>query len=226
MSKFKSVLKWIFESFVWLGVLILVIDIVTKNVIIHYGIKIMAEGGIVLIPGFLRISYIVNENIAFGISLGTPQITQIVFSIVALVIVGVIIFFLVRKWGKINKFYRACAMLIIAGAIGNVIDRLCYSPEYLYTGGTGPTGVVDWIDFYGIWKYTFNIADSAVVVAAFMLIIYMIVDEIKIYIKNKPEREAKKQQENNEKVLSKTEQEKQQLLEESKEDNDSEVSNN
>ena len=113
-------------------------------------------------------------------------------------------------------------MLIIAGALGNVIDRLFYSAAYL--NADGATGVVDWIDFYGVWKFNFNIADSAVVVGAFMLIIYMIVDEIIAYSKKrKALKEVEVKEVKQEKVLSKTEREKQQLLEESKNTNDSEI---
>lgn len=97
-------------------------------------------------------------------------------------------------------------MMILAGAIGNVIDRIFYSPEFL---ANPVNGVVDWIDFYGIWKFNFNIADSCVVVAAIMLIVYMIVNEIIDYRKNNKD----KPKEDNEKVLSKTEQEKNAYLE-------------
>ncbi len=110
--------------------------------------------------------------------------------------------------------------MIIAGALGNVIDRIFYSPEYLnyFTDGHYARGVVDWIDFYGIWGFNFTIADSAVVVAAFMLIIYMIIEEIINYRKAKQaEPKTEKKVEKEEKVLSQTEKEKQRLLEEGKE---------
>ena len=135
-----------------------------------------------------------------------PMVNRIVFCVVALSIVVVILTFMVIKWGKINKFYRACLMMIIAGGIGNVIDRIFYTPEFLGDAN----GVVDWIDFYGIWKFNFNIADSSVVVAAIMLIIYMIVHDAKEAIekkKNEPKVEV-----DNTKVLSKTEQEKNKYL--------------
>ncbi len=222
MIKFKNALNWIFRSFIWLAVLLLFLDILSKNLVIAHGSEIVAKGGIVLIPGFLRISYVINQNIAFGISLGSPLVTQIVFSIFAILIVVGIIIFLVKKWDKINLYYKACAMLIIAGALGNVIDRLFYNAAYL--NADGATGVVDWIDFYGVWKFNFNIADSAVVVGAFMLIIYMIVDEIIAYSKKrKALKEVEVKEAKQEKVLSKTEREKQQLLEESKNTNDSEI---
>lgn len=222
MDKFKKSLKWFFESFIWLAILMLAIDVITKNVVINNADAIFSaggkHGGIDLIPGFLGINYTINPNIAFGMSLGSPLANRIVFSIVALLVVTGLIIYMAFKWGKINKFYKATFMLIIAGALGNVSDRLFYSAEYLNysSGGTMLTGVVDWIDFYGIWQFNFNIADSCVVVAAFMLIIYMIIEEIIDY--RKRAKLLENQNQDNEKVLSQTEQEKKRLLEEGKEE--------
>ena len=205
MDKFKKCLKWFFNSFIWLGLLLLIIDLVSKLLVVANHEYILSTGGIVLIPNFLRINYIINNKMVFGISLGSDTANRAVFCVAALLIVTGLIIFLIKKWGKLNKYYKACIMMILAGAIGNVIDRLFYSPAFL---GNDVNGVVDWIDFYGIWSFNFNIADSAVVVAAFMLIIYMIVVDIIEYIKiNKS-----KPKEVEEKVISKTEQEKNQYL--------------
>ena len=205
MDKFKKCLKWFFNSFIWLGLLLLIIDLVSKLLVVANHEYILSTGGIVLIPNFLRINYIINNKMVFGISLGSDTANRAVFCVAALLIVTGLIIFLIKKWDKLNKYYKACIMMILAGAIGNVIDRLFYSPAFL---GNDVNGVVDWIDFYGIWSFNFNIADSAVVVAAFMLIIYMIVVDIIEYIKiNKS-----KPKEVEEKVISKTEQEKNQYL--------------
>lgn len=217
-EKFLKGLKWFFNSYIWLGLLLLVIDIVTKNVIVANRQNIINQGGVVLIPNFLRINYIINNNLVFGLDIFKNELaTRIVFSIIALLVTGGIIFYLIKKWDKTNRFYKACLFMIIAGAIGNAIDRIFFSPEYLsYIDINGNyvayNGVVDWIDFYGIWGFNFNIADSAVVVAAFMLIIYMIVMEIIDYRKKK--KSEPKTEEDNTKVLSKTEQEKNKYLEE------------
>ena len=217
-EKFLKGLKWFFNSYIWLGLLLLVIDIVTKNVIVANRQNIINQGGVVLIPNFLRINYIINNNLVFGLDIFKNELaTRIVFSIIALLITGGIIFYLIKKWDKTNRFYKACLFMIVAGAIGNAIDRIFFSPEYLsYIDINGNyvayNGVVDWIDFYGIWGFNFNIADSAVVVAAFMLIIYMIVMEIIDYRKKK--KSEPKTEEDNTKVLSKTEQEKNKYLEE------------
>ena len=208
-EKFLKGLKWFFNSFIWLGVLLLIIDYVTKQVVVANRENILANGGIVLIPNFLRINYVINNTLVMGMSLGSDLANRAVFCVVALVISAGIIFYLVKKWDKIDRFFKASFMMILAGAFGNVIDRLFYTPEFL---GNPVNGVVDWIDFYGVWKFNFNIADSAVVVAAFMLIIYMIVLEI-IEYRKKSNEAPKEKKEDNTKVLSKTEKEKQQYLE-------------
>ena len=208
-NKFINALKWIFNSFIWLGLLLLIIDIVTKQVIVANRDNILAGDGIVLIPNFLRINYVINNTLVMGLSLGSDVANRVVYCIVTSLIVCGLIVFISLKWKKINRFYKACIMMIIAGGLGNLIDRLFYSPEFL---GNPVNGVVDWIDFYGVWKFNFNIADSAVVVAAFTLVIYMIVTEIIAYSKKK-KLEPKKEKDNT-KVLSKTEQEKNQYLEE------------
>ena len=216
-EKLTKVLKWFLDSYIWLFVILLALDIVTKNIIVHYGPKLAIEP-VVLIPNFLRISYTINQNVAFGMSLGSPLANRIVFSIVALLVSIGLVVYMVMKWDKLRKLYRAIMMMILTGAIGNVIDRLFYSAEYLNAGGA--QGVVDWIDFYGIWQFNFNIADCAVVIAAFIMIITMIVLEVKDYREKKAKEakvekkiEGEKPIKKEEKILSKTEQEKQKLLE-------------
>lgn len=225
-EKILKALKWFFNSFIWLAILLLVLDIVSKNIVVQNSIAIRngggRNGGIDIIPGFLGINYIINEKIAFGLMIGTKEATQIIFSILAVLIVVGIIIYLIKSWGKTNRFYKAALMMIIAGALGNVIDRIFYSAEYLnYVNESGnlARGVVDFIDFYGIWGFNFNVADSCVVVAAFMLIIYIIITEIINYRrKAKLEKSSNPEPKKEEKVLSATEQEKIRLLEEDKED--------
>ena len=199
--------KWFFESFIWLGIILVIIDQVSKLVVVANKEAILSQGGIVLIPNFLRINYLINNNFVFGLSTGNDMLNRIIFIIVALIILGVITFYLGKKWVKINRYYRACFMMIIAGAVGNVIDRIFYTPEFL---ANPVNGVVDWIDFYGVWAFNFNIADSCVVVAAFMLLIYMIVTDIIEYNQKK---KLEPKEENTQKVLSKTEEEKNKYLE-------------
>ena len=184
----KAKLKWFFESFIWLFVLGLIIDIVSKTIIKTN----MVEGdSIVLIPKFLAITFSYNEAAAFGMGFKEPEVNRWIYISVALLATAAILFFYVRKNKVYGKFLKACLMCILVGAVGNLIDRLIYGK------------VVDFIDFFGIWHAIFNVADSFVVVGTILLVVFLILEEVKDYRARKatePKPEGK--------ILSKTEQEK------------------
>ena len=219
MSFWKKVLfglKWFFFSFIWLFVFCLVTDIVTKQVIVNYfkshdeAITLIKFGS----GDFLRINYTLNEKAAFGFGSSSALTNRIIYIIIAVIGFGVILGIYIWQFKKINRLVKACLMLMATGAIGNLIDRIFYTKEFLTTqiqiaenGGC----VVDWIDFCGIWGYNFNIADSCVVVGTITLIVYFIVEEILDAVKRRKQ-EVKEPQE---KVLAKDELER--LEEEQKE---------
>lgn len=182
----KPKLLWFFQSFIWLGLLMLIIDIVTKNVVVANRDAILASSnqGLILIPNFLAINYVINTGAAFGLSAGNSEagflINRIIYIVIAtLASTGLIIFYVRSYVSKrikpLSKYYKACVMLILAGAIGNLIDRIAYTPEYL---GNKYNGVVDWINFFGIWGYNFNIADSCLVIGVIMVIVMLIIEEV------------------------------------------------
>ena len=148
---------------------------------------------------FLQISYVINDKAAFGMGMENGLANRIIFAIVATVGAAAIIGVYVYGFKKQNGFIKSCLMLMLVGALGNLVDRLFYTGEFLHSGYNG---VVDWIDFIGIKFAVFNIADSCVVVGTFMLIIYLIIDEVK-EVRNKRALEVK---ESGGKVLSKEEQ--------------------
>lgn len=195
MEKFKKYALWFFESFIWLGLLLLIIDIVTKNVIVANREYITSQPGgrIVLIPGFLGIGYTVNRNAAFGIGLGSEIANRVVYIVLAVLALAALITVYVKKYKELGKFTRACIMMMCVGALGNLIDRVFFTSEYLGLFPHEQPGVVDWIDFYGIWKYVFNIADSSIVVGTIMLIVWLIVGEVKDSKANKSKVHLKKE---------------------------------
>lgn len=184
----KEKLKWFFESFIWLFVLGLVIDIVSKVVI---KTNMTPGDSIVLIPHFLAITFSYNEAAAFGMGFSNPQVNKWLYIVVALLASAAIIFFYVKKNRIFGKYVKACLMCILVGAVGNLIDRFAYGK------------VVDFIDFFGIWHGIFNVADSFIVVGTIMLIVYLIISEIKDF----KARRALEAEEGDKKLLSKTEQE-------------------
>ena len=168
-EKLLNALKWFYKSFIWLFIVFLGIDILTKQIVMNAGV---APGNVIADWGFVHISYVLNPNAAFGLGAKDPTVSRIIYLVVAsLISIGIIAYLILKR--KTTKLYiRACLVLVVTGAIGNMIDRIFYGPEY---------AVVDWIDFYWFWGYNFNIADSCIVVAMFMLIIYIIVMEVKDY---------------------------------------------
>ena len=197
-------LKWSFKSYIWLGVLLLAIDIITKQIIMHSGVT---PPGVVAKWGFVNITYVLNTKAAFGIGADNPDVSRTIYLIVAALISGGLITYLILKRKDMKLFIRAALIMVVTGAVGNMIDRIFYGG---LQGGRALFGgaVVDWIDFYWIpgWVWNFNIADSCIVVAAFMLIIYIIVQEVKDYrTRNK---NKVKTVNDNKKVLSKSEMEK------------------
>ena len=194
-------LKWFFFSYIWLFILFFVIDLVTKLVMVKYFAT--HTDPIILIGTtshpFLQISYVINDKAAFGMGMGNQLADRIIFSIVATLGAAAIIGFYIFGFKRQGQFIKACLMLMLVGALGNLVDRLFYTPAFLHAGYNG---VVDWIDFIGIKFAVFNIADSCVVVGVFMLIIYLIVDEVK-EVRAKRAKEVK---ENGGRVLSKEEQ--------------------
>jgi signal peptidase II len=136
-------------------VTIIVLDVVTKA----WAEASLAPRGIPreVIGDWLRLTLVYNTGAAFGISLGPySRWLFLALAIVALVILGR----LYRQTPDHDRFRIASIGLVCAGAIGNVIDRIRH-----------PMGVVDFIDIgIGMQRWpTFNVADMAVSIGAFML---------------------------------------------------------
>lgn len=105
---------------------------------------------------FVKLTYIQNTGAAFGILEGS-RILFILFTL-ALVIAAAVL------WKKPRmKRYRLPVSLVIAGAVGNCIDRI-------FRGY-----VVDFIDFT-YWP-VFNVADIAVCVGVGLLAILILTDK-------------------------------------------------
>ena len=108
--------------------------------------------GIDLIKGVLKFYYLPygNTGAAFGILSGH----RVLFLFIAIVVIGLIIFALLRI--PVNNKYRllrVMLVLIAAGGLGNMIDRFRLSY------------VIDFIYFYLIDFPIFNVADCYVTVA-------------------------------------------------------------
>lgn len=147
------------------------LDQLIKLLVIKY---LMPIGSLPLIDGVLRFRYIENTGAAFGSFSNHTDILSI-FTLVVIVI-GIIL--LLSKKIKFGVEY-VCVVLIIAGGIGNLIDRI-------FRGF-----VVDYIEPLFVDFAVFNFADILVTCSAVALIIWTIYDIVK-------ERKQVKEQKSNE----------------------------
>lgn len=114
-------------------------------------------GSIPIIESVFHLTYVENRGAAFGMF----QNNQIIFVIVALS-ASIFGLYYLHKNKNISLLGKTGIILIISGAIGNLIDRVRLG------------FVVDYFDFRFIWEYVFNIADVFVVVGTILLCVYII----------------------------------------------------
>ena len=112
-----------------------------------------------LIGNFLQLTLIKNSGAAFSLAQGAT----IVFTIFAIVVVAAIAYYST----KITSFGWSIVLgLALGGILGNLTDRIFRAPGF-FTGH-----VIDWIQLPN-WP-VFNLADSAIVVAASIAVILSI----------------------------------------------------
>lgn len=138
---------------------IIILDQFTKWLIV----KNMNIGdSIPVIEDFLYITSHRNRGAAWGILQGQMWLFYV---ITIVVIIGIVYY--IRKAARGNALLGVSLGFMLGGAIGNFIDRV-YRQE-----------VVDFIHTY-IFSYNFpvfNIADSALVIGVFLLMIQMLKEE-------------------------------------------------
>ena len=100
--------------------------------------------------------------------MGIGSNRTLLFIIVNIIVITIIIEFIISKKNEISTYVLISLGLILAGGIGNLIDRA-------FRGF-----VVDYIDFNPLIKYpVFNIADVCVVIGCVAIGINLVIDVIK-----------------------------------------------
>ena len=125
----------------------------------------LSTGDVALIPGVVKLVNIHNSGAAFGFLSNTEYARWLFLGVAALFII-VIVVVLAKHLFK-SRFANWCAVLALAGAVGNCIDRALY-------GYVVDMFKVEFMDFA-----VFNIADIFLVVACIAFVIYLIVDIFK-----------------------------------------------
>ncbi|NCB51366.1 MAG: signal peptidase II [Clostridia bacterium] len=123
------------------------------------------EGSVTLIPGVISLVNIHNYGAAFGFL--QSQNARWLFVIVAIIFVAVVILALGKNYIR-EPLGRWSAILVMAGAVGNCIDRVMNGY------------VVDMFQFQFINFAVFNVADIFITVCGILFCVYIIFsDEFK-----------------------------------------------
>jgi len=119
-------------------------------------LRLKPIGGITVIDRVLALSYVENTGAVFGVMSGNVTVLALV---TAAALAAGLVFILVKSLK--NLFEYACAVLIISGGLGNLIDRF-------FRGY-----VVDYLELLFVRFAVFNFADMLVVCGSFMLAGYL-----------------------------------------------------
>ncbi len=144
-----------------------ILDQVSKALAAGY---LYGQPSVSVIPHLLRWTYSENTGMAFGL-LDEGKERWVFLIITPIAIVACLIY--LWKFAPKSPWVKVGLSLVIGGGVGNMIDRVRLGY------------VVDFIDFYTIWDYIFNLADSFVCVGAGILFVWCLLEIIKEYRKDK-----------------------------------------
>src|SRR5438067_4412306 len=141
-----------------IALIVILADRWTKHVV---AVKIAMYSHIQIIPGFFRITHTENTGAAFSLFADSPSHWKTALLIGFSVIAMIVVIGLLWKQKRGMTLTGIALSLILGGAVGNLWDRVASGR------------VVDFLLFY-VKQYqwpVFNLADSAIVVGALLLVI-------------------------------------------------------
>ncbi len=140
-------------------IIIIAILVIIDQVVKYLTLENLQEKSITAIPYLLEFTYVENRGAAFGLFQGA---IPIFIPLTIIILIGIAIYY--RKLGKEfpNNLTRISLILISAGAIGNLIDRVMRA------------FVVDTFNFLFINFPVFNVADIYVVCGTILMLIITI----------------------------------------------------
>jgi signal peptidase II len=134
--------------------------VVTADQLTKVWVRSYEEGEVICQLGFLQLTHVQNTGASFGIFKGHSS-TLMIVDIVGIVILTAMALYIYRRLPYLVTLLNTVAFsLILAGTVGNLIDRLRL--EY----------VTDFIDV-GFWP-VFNVADSAITIGVIILVFSLV----------------------------------------------------
>ncbi|MBQ2929454.1 MAG: signal peptidase II [Clostridia bacterium] len=133
------------RKFYWIAILTVILDQVSKWLCTRL------TGSVTLFPGVLALTYMENTGMAFSLFSGRAWVLGVVSA------VCILIGWIVLRRYQLGTISRVAAMLMLGGAVGNMIDRF-------FRGY-----VVDMFEALFVEFAIFNVADAALTVGAVLM---------------------------------------------------------
>ena len=142
-----------------LGILLVMLDVFSKDA----AERSLADGSSIDLLPFLQLVLVYNRGAAFWF-LGEASGWQLPFFVAVGAIVSIVIVIRLVRTAATQKWFEVALVLILAGAIGNLIDRI----QFGY--------VIDFIElYYDAWRFpAFNVADMAIFFGAVMIVLELL----------------------------------------------------
>ena len=140
---------------------VLLLDRITKWAIAR---TIPLEDAVNIIPGFFRLTHLENTGAAFSLFADSPSHWKTALLITFSVIAMIVVLILLWRHKQPPNLTGVALSLILGGAVGNLWDRVASGR------------VVDFMLLY-VKQYqwpVFNLADSAIVVGASLLVLEIV----------------------------------------------------
>ena len=143
-------------SLIVLSIFIFLIDFFSKYFLISY--YDLGSKGRVYVTPFLDFILVLNPGISFGILSNGDNIQRWILSALSILVIFYLYYWSTKSPSKLTKI---SLFIMIGGALGNVFDRLIYGK------------VIDFISLhvFNYYWYVFNIADIAIVLGGFIILI-------------------------------------------------------
>lgn len=135
----------ILRRYGWIACAVLAVDQLSKLAVRQL------QDAVVLLPGVLGLRYAENTGMAFSLFSGMPWVLGLIS--LALIVLG----WLVLRRYRLGTLASVAAMMMLGGAVGNMIDRLLQGY------------VVDMFEVLFIKFAIFNVADAALTVGCVLM---------------------------------------------------------
>jgi signal peptidase II len=139
-----------------LSLIVLALDRISKLWVEHH---IQQGEAITVIPHVFRITHVLNFGAAFSLFADSnPQHVRLLLTLFSVVAILIVLFFFIRM-GRTLTLSSVALALILAGAIGNLYDRIRFG------------FVTDFLEVHIVHYHwpDFNLADSAIVIGACLM---------------------------------------------------------